>query len=151
MAALVARNDDDSVCGRLSSRVTFTAAPGQDYLIVVKGYDMTEAGPPTIVISTTDQGRCQDPVAIRGLVPVQSLSVGAGTSTCDIEDPSWNTSGNPDFTYRLLGDVDMEREVTLDTCVEGQRPWDTKIRMFTDKPEICSDPELQEQASAPLV
>ncbi|KAJ9524312.1 hypothetical protein QJQ45_008513 [Haematococcus lacustris] len=148
--ALVASNDDDSVCGGYSSRVSFTAAPGQDYLIVVKGYDMTEAGPPTIVIGTTDQGRCQDPVAITGLVPGQSLSVGAGTSTCDIETPSWDTSGNPDFTYRLLGDVDMERVVWLDTCVEGQLPWDTEIRVFTDEPDICSDLELQEQASAPL-
>ncbi|KAJ9529384.1 hypothetical protein QJQ45_013750 [Haematococcus lacustris] len=157
--AWVASNDEASVCRRPSSRVAFIAAPGQDYLIVVKGYNMTFAGPATIVINSTlavipptpELGQCQNPVAIAGVLPGQSPSIwGAGASTCDVLTTSWFYSQNPDFTLRLLGDVDMEREVELDTCVEGQAAWDTEITVYSDEPDICGDPDLQDQASAHL-
>ncbi|KAJ9519940.1 hypothetical protein QJQ45_014672 [Haematococcus lacustris] len=188
--ALIANNDDSSVCGHPSSRIAFIAAPGQDYLIVVKGFNMEEAGPATIAINSTlatiaptpaaaaaplarscllllpaELGQCRNPVAITGVLPGQSPSVwGAGASTCDVLTTSWFPSHNPDFTYRLLGrakvasirplapgagedrpfpcgmtsspltslagDVGMEREVELDTCVEGQAAWDTEIRAY---------------------
>ncbi|GFH32554.1 hypothetical protein HaLaN_31793, partial [Haematococcus lacustris] len=157
--AWVASNDEASVCRRPSSRVAFIAAPGQDYLIVVKGYNMTFAGPATIVINSTlavipptpELGQCRNPVAIAGVLPGQSPSVwGAGASTCDVLTTSWFFSQNPDFTFRLLGDVDMEREVRLDTCVEGQAAWNTEILVYSDEPGICGDPNLQDQASAHL-
>ncbi|KAJ9529593.1 hypothetical protein QJQ45_013881, partial [Haematococcus lacustris] len=157
--AWVAYNDESSVCRRSSSRVTFIAAPGQDYLIVVKGYTMEETGAATIVINSTlaviaptpELGQCLNPVAIAGVLPGQSPSVwGAGASTCDMLTTSWFLSDNPDFTFKLLGDVDMEREVELDTCVAGQAAWDTEIRVYSDEPGICVDPQLQTQASACL-
>ncbi|KAL6762468.1 hypothetical protein V8C86DRAFT_638629 [Haematococcus lacustris] len=116
---------------------------------------MTFAGPATIVINSTlavipptpELGQCLNPVAIAGLLPGQRQSVwGAGASTCDVLTTSWYFSENPDFTFRLLGDVDMERVVALDTCVEGQAAWDTQILVFTDEPDICGDPYLQDQA-----
>ncbi|GFH23353.1 hypothetical protein HaLaN_20954 [Haematococcus lacustris] len=109
--ALIANNDDSSVCGHPSSRIAFIAAPGQDYLIVVKGFNMEEAGPATIAINSTlatiaptpELGQCRNPVAITGVLPGQSPSVwGAGASTCDVLTTSWFPSHNPDFTYRLL-------------------------------------------------
>ncbi|KAJ9520112.1 hypothetical protein QJQ45_030033 [Haematococcus lacustris] len=154
--ALIANNDDSSVCGHPSSRIAFIAAPGQDYLIVVKGFNMEEAGPATIAINSTlatiaptpagaaaaaaaplarscllllpaELGQCRNPVAITGVLPGQSPSVwGAGASTCDVLTTSWFPSHNPDFTYRLLG------------------------RVFSDEPDICDDPQLQTQASACL-
>ncbi|GFH18943.1 hypothetical protein HaLaN_15821 [Haematococcus lacustris] len=91
-------------------------------------------------------GHCLNPVPIAGLLPGRPFTTwGSGSSTCNATK-SWGVTYNPDFTYRLLGDVAAARTVVVDSCVPGHYSWDTELRVFVDLPGICGQLRLQEEA-----
>ncbi|KAL6754247.1 hypothetical protein V8C86DRAFT_371685 [Haematococcus lacustris] len=52
---VVASDDDKSRCRELRSRVTFTAAGGVAYWVVVEGYDITHCGNPAINVTVSSR------------------------------------------------------------------------------------------------
>ncbi|KAJ9506279.1 hypothetical protein QJQ45_014061, partial [Haematococcus lacustris] len=90
-------------------------------------------------------GHCLNPVPIAGLLPGRPFTTwGSGFSTCNATK-SWGVTHNPDFTYRLLGDVAAARTVVVDSCVPGHYSWDTELRVFAELPGICGQLRLQEE------
>ncbi|KAL6761853.1 hypothetical protein V8C86DRAFT_768911 [Haematococcus lacustris] len=59
---VIASDDDKSRCRELRSRVTFTAAGGVAYWVVVEGYDITHCGSPAINVTVSSN-------ASRALLP----------------------------------------------------------------------------------
>ncbi|GFH09045.1 hypothetical protein HaLaN_04113, partial [Haematococcus lacustris] len=148
--AWVTRNDDDRRgCGHPSSRVTFIAAPGQDYLIVVKGYNMEETGAATIVINYTPPGTCSNPYRIAGLPANATNQVfGLEFDTYDsIPNYNWDSlylQDSADFTFMLVGDSPDPRYITVDTgvtesggCSRFGTWWDMELVVFAQSPNIC--------------
>ncbi|GFH27243.1 hypothetical protein HaLaN_25535 [Haematococcus lacustris] len=149
IADVITSNDDGSLCGTGPSRVTFTAPAGRSFLIVLKGYTNTHQGRSPVgccLLWHTGPGHCLNPVPIAGLLPGRPFTTwGSGFSTCNATK-SWGVTHNPDFTYRLLGDVAAARTVVVDSCVPGHYSWDTELRVFAELPGICGQLRLQEEA-----
>ncbi|KAJ9511601.1 hypothetical protein QJQ45_007366 [Haematococcus lacustris] len=102
----IASDDDSSPCGGALSRVTFTAAGGVAYWVVVEGFGTTN-------VSGAAESMCNSGVSI----------FNPSATTCGAAN-SWSCRGSSDFLY-LLPSSSTARTITLDTCVSGVAAWDS--------------------------
>ncbi|KAL6753355.1 hypothetical protein V8C86DRAFT_473992 [Haematococcus lacustris] len=143
-------NDDDGT--EFRSRLTFTAAAGVAYLVVVEGWWVSDCGMPSIRVSSGSGSVAPPP-------PIANYGDGDyGTCTyphfIDIGDigsrvivPSVDTCWRPsscrchfydgDYVY-LLPASSVVRTITVDTCVAGVAAWDTTIIVFPARSGVCS-------------
>ncbi|KAL6745546.1 hypothetical protein V8C86DRAFT_1720844 [Haematococcus lacustris] len=143
----VVYDDDRHVCrpshGSWSSRVTFTADAGVDYLVVVEGYFTTSCGVPAINVTSTLVQAPPNITPIGSCSNPHNISLGLGsaswvptTSTCDTTN-NFPCLPSMDYTYRLPA-FNATRSITIDTCVAGVDAWDTVLYVFPAQGGACT-------------
>ncbi|KAJ9513111.1 hypothetical protein QJQ45_029403 [Haematococcus lacustris] len=103
-SGVIASDDEGSICGNGLSRVTFPAASGQAYWVVVEGYsffDTRACGNPALTITTSPPA----PPPANG----------------------WGCLSSPDFLYLLPSSEEGDRSITLDTFVYEYDFWNTVL------------------------
>ncbi|GFH30218.1 hypothetical protein HaLaN_29024, partial [Haematococcus lacustris] len=142
-------SDQRRGCGPFwSSRVSFNAIAGVDYLVVVEGFLSTSCGVPAINVTSAPINivwgaghQCDINPASTTEHHRHSLGLGSAswvptTSTCDTTNssPCWQAR---DYTYRLPA-FNATRSITIDTCVAGVDAWDTVLYVFPAQGGACT-------------
>ncbi|GFH31789.1 hypothetical protein HaLaN_30901, partial [Haematococcus lacustris] len=111
---VIASDDEGSICGNGLSRVTFPAASGQAYWVVVEGYsffDTRACGNPALTITTSPPA----PPPANG----------------------WGCLSSPDFLYLLPSSEEGDRSITLDTFVYEYDFWNTVLYVIPTQDGTC--------------
>ncbi|KAJ9512852.1 hypothetical protein QJQ45_029171 [Haematococcus lacustris] len=141
----IAFNDDNSICGSFLSRVTFTAAAGQAYWVLVEGYSFS-VGPCAAAANTPLNVLHCHPVKLLlypctpyllADLPAAGVTVfNISLTTCN-RAKGWNCQPAPDFLYLLPSSEEGDRSITLDTCVDGVAAWDTVLYVIPAQDGTC--------------
>ncbi|KAJ9510824.1 hypothetical protein QJQ45_027765, partial [Haematococcus lacustris] len=166
-SGVIAANDDSSICGYGLSRVTFTAKAGQAYWVLVEGYSRFDyracgelsltvitgpvAPPPPLPPPSPPAPPALDactPYLLADLPAAGVTLFNISQTTCGTAN-GWNCRPAPEFLYLLPSSEEGDRNITLDTCVEGVAAWDTVLYVIPVQDGTCGQCSVRGSAGPP--
>lgn len=122
----VGGNDDGAGCIGNTSEVSFNSSLGNQYLILVHGYN-GQTGDFTLAITCTIGGDNDDCGSAQPITCGESLNGSTGSATADAAPNCGVSVTAPGVWYSFIG---TGEQITLSTC--NTATYDTKISVYTD-------------------